>query len=157
MSAALALYVLTQVISHVNAMITVAAGKMQYWMTISVATGVITILLAYILGKNHGLQWVMVSIAIVEIPSALFLIHRSFGCMLMEYGRVWREAIVPTFYASVPLAIWVGGVTIADLEREFSGLVACIATYVLIWAVSSYVFGINSVERAFVRSKMNLV
>ena len=154
MSLALALYVLTQVINHVNAIITVSAGRMKHWITISVATGVITILLAYFLARSYGFQWVMVSIAVMEVPTAVFLIYRSFNCMALDYGSVVRRVIFPVTLVAIPLTIWTYLTFLLGLYDAFSGLAFCIVIYILIWAFSSFIFGMDCIERAFLKEKI---
>jgi len=157
MSLALAGFVLTQVISHINAMITLAAGNMRNWMTISVVTGLTTITLAYTLGKFFGMQWVMVAIAMMDIPVFIFLTRRSFASLGLTYGRAWREAVLPVILAALPLLGWVGFVIVTDQAVNLASLIACISVFALLWLLGLYILGISKLERRSIRNKFGFI
>ena len=157
MSLALAGFVLTQVINHINAMITLAVGNMRNWMAISVVTGLMTITLAYILGKFLGMQWVMVAIAVMDIPALVFLTRRAFAGLYLSHGRAWREAILPVVLAALPLFGWVGFVIATDQATNLVRLIACIAVFALLWLLGLYALGISQCERRSIRSKLGLI
>jgi len=157
MSAALAGFVLTQVISHINAMITLATGNMRNWMMISVVSGLITIILAYTLGKLFGLQWVMVAIAVMDIPAFIFLTRRSFSGLGLTFGRAWRESILPVIMAALPLFGWVVFVIATDIVANLASLIGCIAVFTLLWLLGLYVLGISELERRSIRNKFGLI
>lgn len=157
MSFALAGFVLTQVISHINAMITLAEGNMRSWMAIAVITGLITITLAYTLGKFFGMQWVMVAIAVMDIPAFIFLTRRSFTGLGLTYVRAWREAVLPVVLAALPLFGWVGFVMATDQAASLVSLIACIAVYTLLWLLGLYALGISKLERRSIRSRFYFI
>lgn len=157
MSFALAAFVLTQVISHINAMITLAVGNMRSWITISVLTGLITITLAYILGKSFGLQWVMVAIALMDIPGFIFLLNRSFAGLGLTYSQAWHHAILPAVLAALPLLGWVWFVIATDQATSLIRLILCIAVFAILWLIGLYVFGISKLERTLIRNKLGFI
>lgn len=156
MTLALASFTLTQVVSHINAMITVAAGNMRYWMSISVVTGFMTITLAYTLGKYLGMQWVMVAIALMDIPAFIFLNRRAYSSLSLPYAKVWREAVLPVIFAALPLLCWVAFVIATDQATNLLRLVACIAVFVILWLLGLYVLGTSKPERRSIRNKLGL-
>ena len=157
MSSALACFVLTQVVNHVNAMITLAVGNMRNWMAISVITGILTINLAYILGKFLGMQWVMVAIAAMDIPVFVFLSLRAFSGLDLSYARAWREAILPVLLAALPLLGWVGFVMATDQATNLISSIACISVFVLLWLLGVNVIGISKLEGRSIRKKLGLI
>ena len=157
MSLALAGFVLTQVVNHSNAMITLAVGNMRNWMAISVVTGLMTITLAYTLGKFLGMQWVMVAIAVMDIPTFIFLTRRAFAGLDLSYGRAWRESILPVVLAALPLFGWVGFVIATDQVASLVSLIACIAVFALLWLLGLYALGISKLERRSIRNKLGLI
>jgi O-antigen/teichoic acid export membrane protein len=157
MSFALALYVITQVISHINAMITVATGNMHNWMKISVMVGVVTIALAYILGKLFGMQWVMLAIAVMELPLLVFLMVRSCSSIDLRYSRVWRECFLPAIQASIPLILLCAYLPTADMIDSLVTLVSGIIGFSAIWAISSYSLGLSAAERSLIKDKIATV
>jgi O-antigen/teichoic acid export membrane protein len=157
MSAALAGFALTQVVSHINAMITLAVGNLRNWMTIAVVSGLMTIILAYTLGNLFGLQWVMVAIAVMDIPVFLYLTYRSFTGLGLTYGQAWSDAVLPAILAALPLIGWVGFVKTTELAANLTNLIACIAVFVLLWLLGLYALGISKLEQRSVRNKLGLV
>lgn len=157
MSLALAGFVLTQVISHINAMITLATGNMRNWVVISVGTGFMTIALAYALGKYFGMEWVMVAIAVMDIPALIFLTRRSFAGLNLTYSRAWREAIQPVILTCLPLLFLVWFVLATGKGAILVSLIACIAVFVLLWLLGLYALGINKVERISIRHKLGMI
>jgi O-antigen/teichoic acid export membrane protein len=157
MTIGLACYAITQVVNHINAMITVAAGNMRHWMTISILTGLLTIVLAYALGKTFGLQWVMVAIAAMDIPFLIFLTCRSFSVLGLKYCQALREAILPTILASLPLFGWIGFVMAMDQVTSLISLIACVTVFALLWTLGLYVFGINKLERKSIKNRLGWI
>jgi O-antigen/teichoic acid export membrane protein len=157
MSLGLASFALTQVINHINAMITLAVGNMRSWMAISVATGLMTIMLGYVLGKFLGMQWVMLAIALMDIPALVFLIRRAFNGLNLSYARAWREAIMPVVLASLPLLGWVGFVLATDQASDLVGLIACISIFAILWLLGLYTLGISQCERISIKNKLSFI
>jgi O-antigen/teichoic acid export membrane protein len=157
MSFALAGFLLTQVISHINAMITLAAGNLRNWMMISLVTGLVSIALAYALGKFFGMQWVMVAIAVMDIPVLIFLMRRVIAGLDLSYERVWHESIRPAVLAALPLFCWVVFVIRTDQATNIVRLVACIIVFALLWLLGLYTLGFNKSERQAIRSKINFI
>ena len=157
MSLALSCFVITQVVNHINAMVTLAVGNMRNWIAISVIIGFGTILLAYALGKFYGMQWVMVAIAIMDIPGFIFLARRSFAGLDLTYLKAWDEAIVPALFAAFPLLCWVFFVVATDQVKSFISLVTCITVYTLLWLISIYIFGINKSEQHIIKRRLALI
>ena len=147
MSLALASFVITQVVSHINAMITVAVGNMRNWVTLSVAVGIVTLIFAYTSGRLLGMQWVMVAIALMDIPPLIFLINRAFSSLNMQYIYVWHEAILPVILAAIPPFGCVVFVTMIDQVKNTTSLMVFIAVFATLWLLGLYNFGINKLER----------
>jgi O-antigen/teichoic acid export membrane protein len=157
MSLALSGFVLTQVINHINAMITLAVGNMRNWMAISVVTGLMTITLAYALGKFFGMQWVMVAIAVMDIPIFIFLTRRTFAGLDLSYGRAWREAIMPVVLAAFPLFGWAVIVIATNQHTSITLLIINISIFLFFWFFGVYSFGIGKLERRSIRNKFGLI
>ncbi len=157
MSIALALFALTQVINHINAMITLAAGNMRNWISISTVTGGLTITLAFTLGKYLGMQWVMVAIALMDLPGFIFLTRRSFAGLDLTYGRAWCEAIWPAILAAIPMLGWMLFVIATNSATSFVSLVICIAVFAFFWLLGMYAFGISKLEIRSIKNKLRLI
>lgn len=157
MSFALAIFLLTQVISHINAMITLAVGDLRNWMMISLVTGIVSIVLAYALGKFFGMQWVMVAIAVMDIPVFLFLMRRAITGLNLSYERVWHEGIRPAVLAALPLFCWVVFVIRTDQATNLIRLGASITIFAILWLLGLYILGINKNEREAIRNKIDFI
>jgi O-antigen/teichoic acid export membrane protein len=157
MSFALAGFVLTQVINHINAMITLAVGNMRNWMLISLTTGIITITLAFYLGKLFGMQFVMVVIAVMDIPAFIFLMRRSFTGLDLTYSQVYSVAILPVILAVLPLLVWAGFVVGTNQIQSLISLIACIVVFGFLWLLGLFTLGISKLERKLIRTKLGLI
>jgi len=157
MSFAIALYVITQVINHINAMITVAIGNMHNWVKISVIVGVVTIALAYILGKLFGMQWIMVAIAVMELPLFVFLMVRSCSGIDLGYSLVWRQSLLPALNACIPLIVLGAYLFTAGVVDSLIKLLVTVAVFATLWAISCYSLGLNARERSLIKDKIAMV
>ena len=154
MTIALSCFVITQVVNHINAMVILAAGKMRYWVLISVIAGCTTILLGYTLGKYFGFQWVMVSIAILDIPVFVFLMQRSFSSIKITYVNALREAVWPALKAASPLLTLVFILNMLHLPYSLRNLIVTICVYLIMFAAGLYRYGINANERQFLFNRL---
>ena len=157
MSFSLACFAITQVINHINAMFTLAIGDMRKWMLVSIITGVMTIGSAYLLGKNFGMQWVMVAIAVMDLPIMIFLMQRSYSGIGMTSCLAWREGILPPIMVGLPLFVVILLIKELGHAEGLFNMAGCIFIFSLIWIFSLYAFGINENERIFIRTKISLI
>lgn len=153
MSLALAIFTLTQVINHINAMITLAAGDMRRWSTVSIVTSITSLTLSYFLGKMFGLQWVMVAIALMDFPNAIFLFQRSLDGLELSPIRLWREAFKPTLLVCLPLCVFVFYLKAMSQMATLFSIVFCISLFAVLWAASVLIIGLSGSEKALLREK----
>lgn len=153
MTLALATFVLTQVINHINAMITLAAGDMRRWSTVSILTSLMSLALSYGLGKMFGIQWVMVAIALMDIPNAIFLFKRSLSGLKLSAIQVWRDAFLPALWTALPLCSLVFYIKTADKMHSLLSIFLCIILYSMLWLVCLYTVGISRSEKEILKNK----
>ena len=154
MSFSLAAYAITQVINHINAMIVVATGNMNNWMSISIGAGIAAISLAYLLGKLLGMQWVMFAIAFMELPVFFFLMRRSLSSIGITFGDLWRHSILPAIQVSTPLIFLSLGLSTTNTVDNLVTLLAGIIGFVALWAAGFYCIGISVSERGLIKNKI---
>lgn len=154
MSIAIAFFVLTQVVNHINAMITLAAGNMRGWSIVSIVTSMISLALSYVLGKLFGMQWVMVAIALMDIPNVIFLFKRSLAGLKLSAMQVWREALVPVLWVSLPLCGLVLYLKIVNSMGTLFSMFACMTLFSVLWLTSLLVIGLNVSEKMQLRNKL---
>lgn len=153
MSLALAFFVLTQVINHLNAMVTLAAGDMRRWSTISIVTSITSLALSYGLGKMLGMQWVMVAIALMDVPNAIFLFQRSLDGLKLSAVRVWREAVKQSLMVCLPLCgLVIYLKAMSPLPTLFS-LIFYMLLFAMLWTASLLIIGLTGSEKALLRNK----
>ena len=155
-SVALACYALTQVINHVNAMITLATGAMRSWMYVSVAAAVLSAVTSYLLGRFFGLQWILVSIALLDIPVLVFLVRRVAKCLELTPLIFWREIIQPIIRVAVPLVLLLSVISFNNYGQTLFTLSLCIAAFGVGWSICVYTQGLTEPERKFLLSKVQL-
>lgn len=153
MSLAIAAFVLTQVVNHINAMITLAAGDMRWWSTISIVTSLMSLALSYWLGKMFGMQLVMVAMALLDIPNAIFLFKRSMAGLKLSMMRVWREAFVPAIRVCLPLCGLVVYVKATSPMDSLLSLVLYIILFSTLWAACLLLMGLSRSEKEILRNK----
>lgn len=153
MSLALAFFILTQVVNHINAMITLAAGDMRGWATVSVVTSIISLALSYGLGKIYGMQWVMVAIALMDFPNAIFLFKRSLDGLKLPVIRLWHEAFKPSLWACLPLCGLVFYLKAMSSMGTLFSIVSYVLLFTVLWGACVLIIGLNSSEKGILRNK----
>lgn len=154
MSLALAFFVLTQVINHVNAMITLSVGNLRLWTTLAVVTSIGSLSLAYVMGKYFGLQWVMVAIALMDLPGFIFLTRRSLVGLKLSVYSAWKEGVKPALFAAVPLIGLMAIIKYTSASANLMGLIYCILVFGLVWVIGLYTFGITKLEKKSLGNKL---
>jgi O-antigen/teichoic acid export membrane protein len=154
MSTALAFVAISQVINHANAMIVLAVGNMRHWMVVSVANGIATLALCYTLGKFFGMQWVMVGIAVMDIPMLLFLSRRVLQDLSLPYKKIWCEALRPVILLAFPLVGLSYFLITKQNDMDVVSVVVYMAIFALTWLICLYIFGIEEEERTSLKRKI---
>ena len=152
MSLALAAFVLSQVVNHINAMITLAAGDIRSWSSFSILISLMSLALSYGLGKIFGMQWVMVAIALMDIPVAIFLFKRSMVGLKLSMTRVWREAFVPAAWVCLPLCGFVFYLKATSPMGSLLSLILYSILFSALWAASVLLMGLSRSENQLLRN-----
>lgn len=153
MSFALAFFVITQVINHINAMITLAAGDMRSWSMLSILTSISSLVLSYVLGRLYGMQWVMVAIALMDIPNLIFLFKRSLTALKLSFLIMLDEAFKPLIMVCLPLFILVFYLGAMNAMLTFRSMIAYMVLYVVLWIIAVLLLGLNRGEKMQLRNK----
>jgi len=153
MSLAIAAFVLTQVVNHINAMITLAAGDIRYWSSYSIVISLMSLALSYWLGKIFGMQWVMVAIALMDIPIAIFLFKRSMARLKLSMMRIWREAFVPVALVCLPLCGFVFYLKATSPIVSLLSLILYSILFSALWAACLLLMGLSRSENQILRNK----
>jgi O-antigen/teichoic acid export membrane protein len=154
MTFALAMFVVTQVVNHVNAMVVVAIGDMKYWIHLSLFTAFMTILSSYFLGRAYGIEWIMISISIMDIPTLVFLIFRSAERLKIKGEEVLVRIIKPVALVSLPLVGWVLYTAEVDKVITLSGTILEIFTFLALWLILIYGLGVEHSDRELIKYKI---
>ena len=153
MSLAIAAFVLTQVVNHINAMITLAAGDMRMWSTVSIMISLMSLALSYWLGKMFGMQWVMVAIALMDIPLTIFLFKRSMAGLKLSMMRVWLESFEPVMWVCMPLCGLVVYIKAASPMDSLLSLILYTILFSTLWVGCLLLMGLSISEKEILRNK----
>ena len=151
MTLALSLYVLTQVIAHIDAMVVVAADRMRYWTALSIFLAIIYLMSASTLGYYFGVQWVMVALAIVDIPGVIFLHRRATQILNVNLFTILSKALVPALRSAGPMAIFAMVMINIDSTPDSINLLSCITILLGVWVASTYSWALLPHERLFIK------
>ena len=157
MSLALSAFLLTQVINHINAMIVLSVGNLRLWTTLSTLSGIGTLALAYVLGKMYGLQWVMVAIAVMDLPVFIFLMHRSTAGLKLSAHDLWTDGVQPAVFASVPLVALVALIGYNNIDETLANLFYSIILFGCFWLIGIYSFGLDKSEKYKIAHKFKSI
>ena len=149
MSMALSVFIVTQVVNHVNAMIVVGAGDLSRWNTVSIAASVASVLCSFFLGQAYGPQWVMVGIVLMDIPHFIFLQLRSLNGLRLPVSQFLREAVIPPVLTCAPLGVLILVLHIGSEITSHMSLIFYMVLYGVLWATCVMTIGINSDERQY--------
>jgi hypothetical protein len=153
MTLGIAAFVLTQVVNHINAMITLAAGDLRHWSAIAIVIGLVSLTLSYWVGRMFGMQWVMVTIAIMDIPNAIFLFKRSLTGLKISMLHVLREAFLPVIFACLPLVGMIIFIKLMDSMQSMLSLISHIFIFLVLWLICVLVLGLSKSEKNLLRNK----
>lgn len=153
MTVALASFVISQTINHINAMIIVATGNMRWWSTLSIASAALTLGLSYWFGKEWGMQYVMVVIAAMDLPMLIFLFYRSLNSINFSNHYLWSEIFWPCISAAVPLVVLIACFNWLNPKSSWLNLILVVVGLAIAWLISTYTLGLKSNERTILRSK----
>jgi O-antigen/teichoic acid export membrane protein len=153
MSIALACFVVTQVFNHINAMITLAAGRMSGWPSLSLVTSMACLALSYWLGKTFGMQWIMVAIAIMDIPAFVFLFRRALNSLNVSFLTLLQQVLRPSLAVSLPLCILVTVVRVMGPIASLWTLILYIGLFASLGVIAVATMGLTPSERILLRSR----
>lgn len=91
----LAIFAITQVIVHLNAIVLVAFGNIRVMSMFCLGAGIVKVILAFWLGGIMGLQGVMIANALVDIPGFIYFSYRVWLLLGLTARQVGHHAFVP--------------------------------------------------------------
>lgn len=156
MTISMAIFAISAVINHVNGTIIVVFGNIRHWSTLSIIVGITNVLLALVLGKLLGFQWVAVSLVLTCLPSLIFLFYRSMQSLRISFLQLWRDVYKPTMISSIPIAILTIIIRYYQVTLSVRALFMLTGLYVIFWIIGVYSFGINDKERNTINHYLQL-
>ena len=153
MNIALASILVTQVLNHINAMITVASGNLNNWATVTIIIGFISVILSYFFGVHIGLQWVAVAIAICDFPNMIFLFKKSFNALNLNLAHLIKYSVKPVIFMSIPLAalsIFIR--TFSDINSILTMIISA-SIFTISFIILLYFIALTKEERTSVKLK----
>jgi O-antigen/teichoic acid export membrane protein len=153
MTFALASFVISQTMNHINAMIIVATGNMGGWSTLSIVSAALTLILSYWLGRDLGLQYIMVVIAVMDFPILIFLFYRSIKNINVTIQDLWSEVFRPCILSAAPLILLIAFFKWLNPISSWLNLILIVIALAIVWIISTYKFGLKSNEQKILKSK----
>lgn len=147
MTASLAIFVVVQVVNHVNAMVVVASGEMRWWSTISLLCGFMNLGLSFWLGKLLGIQGVMVASVLADIPAMIYLFYRSLGIIGISCADIWREVFRDPLVASTPVAIFAIALRLGETTPSLTNIVCSVIGFLICWVIGGIKVGVSPSDR----------
>ena len=146
MSYFLALFVLVQVLAHLNGITALSLGKLKNWPTISICCGVFSILGGYFIGKLYGMEWVLFVMALSILPLVWFLSSLVIRQLAVnQYDLL--TAIVPSIYSALPLIVYLYILTLLESSITLVNTAVMLFAFLLVWSTSTWFIGLNQNER----------
>lgn len=143
----LAVFAITQVIIHLNAIILVAYGNIRLMSVFGLCGGVVKVLLAIWLSRTIGLQGVMLANMIVDLPGLIFFSHLVWRLLGLDSRQVYRRAIIPAISASLftlPVLFWV---ITNPPATSLPSFIIWVVIFALMWTLGTGSFGLPASER----------
>ena len=156
---ALSLFAVTQVIIHLNGIVLLAYGDIRVMSVFFLCAGIVKVIMAFWLGRIIGLQGVMVSNAIVDIPAFVYLNYRVWRLLGLSVREVHRNAILQALKSSVlPLLVLIL-VLLKSPSVTWPLFLLWGSIFALIWALGTASVGLLSAERdqihSYIMRKLN--
>jgi len=154
MAIGLAVYVLIQVLSHLHGLTSLAIGRIENWSYLSIACGILGVMLGFFAGHKFGLQWILPAITLMMAPLLAFLVYRVWTSLSISPTDVW-SAILPVLKASIvliPFSYW--GIKAAK-SSDLSVFIIVLCFYSLSVAAATWIVGINTEERSAIKKALD--
>lgn len=152
MTICLALFVIIEVLNHINAMIVVVSGKMRWWTTISIIQSLIGVILSIIFGKLIGIEGIMLGFLLSSFPMFIYLFIRVLMTIKIEKSYLWEKVFIPSLLASSPLIFIVFLIKNIILNSPEMNLMFGIPTFLIIWLSSILILGLDKLEKEWFSS-----
>jgi len=157
MTLSVGLFVFVQVLCHMHGLVILATGKIKYWGLISIIFGLISIISGYMFGKYLGFEWIIFGISLAMIPLLCFLISRALSSIGLNLKIVIKEVFPPTFFSILPLVLFVWITDMYKLSETLSNIFINLIIYALVFIVTTYIFGINKLEKNHIHARLNFI
>jgi len=156
MTISLAVFGITQVVNHVNALIVIGIGNLKWWSEFSIVIGIISLGLSFMLGKYFGLQFIMVALALMDVSNLIFLFKRCMSGLNISFKVIFKKAIMPAVMTTIPLIVYSAGIYKYNILNNGDVLIYSLGTFFLffiLWMFGLIVFGLNIIEKQRIFSK----
>lgn len=147
MSAGLALFAVTQILTHLNAAFMVASGNLCKWPLLAAGMAGVGFLLSILLGKNFGPQGVFIGIVLADIPLFYYLFRSATLLLGVNLREVVTEGLGAIYGVVVPL-VFVGMLAkFFFLDSLLLRAIVIPGLFVVSWVILAYTVGLRSSEK----------
>lgn len=158
MSLGLAVFAVTQIVSHLNAAFMVASGDLARWPALAVGMGCAGLGLSLLFGKWLGISGVLLGIVLADLPVFLYLLHKTLGLLKINFREVMAQSGREPLLISIWLAVIGGFARFWQLDSVPTGVIGVPFIFIMVWALLSYGIGLQQSEKSaiqgLIRSKL---
>jgi len=147
LTVALAVFAITQVINHLNAIVMVAYGDVRVMSICGICGGIVKVILAFWLGRTIGLAGVMIANALVDVPGLVYFSYRVWRLLGLPVRQVWRHAVAPTLRASILTLLVLIMVLVQPPPATWPWFLLWVSIFALAWVVGAGGAGLFPTER----------
>jgi O-antigen/teichoic acid export membrane protein len=145
---ALALFIITQVIIHLNCVFLIALGKVKVMSYSFIFTGILKVTCSYFLARSIGISGIMVSSAIVDMIECIFLIKVILKHLEISYNQIFIDALYPSLKACIFLVLTPITSFFLPSINDWSEFILSASFFLVLWLLGAIIFGLINAERA---------
>jgi len=145
----LGIVVVTQSLSHVYAMVVLASGNLNRWAPVTLMAGGFTCIGSFLLGKNFGLQWIIIPAVLAEIFVCSWLVLRVRSIFHVSIIVFLNDSLIgplkSSFFLIIPFAL--SSYYLGESNITAVMLILHIVMLFLVWIYSVFYIGLIADER----------
>jgi O-antigen/teichoic acid export membrane protein len=144
---ALSIFIITQVIIHLNCAFLIAFGKVKIMSYSFLFTGILKVTLSFLSARSFGISGLMISSAFVDIIECLFLSYIVFNYLELSIKSIFNFAVFPaikscSFLIMIPLfSLFITSI------NDWVPFILSALMFLILWFTGAIIFGISNNER----------
>jgi O-antigen/teichoic acid export membrane protein len=155
-TSSLAIFIITQVVIHLNCVFLIAMGKVNVMSSSFFFTGILKIFFSIFLARSYGIAGVMIASAFVDILECLFLNYFVFKFLELSIKSIFINAVYPalkscSFLVLIPFILF-----FIPLINGWSSFILSASIFLIFWLFGAILFGVSNEEKYKINIFINL-